>query len=137
MAKRKIRDTNPQHTNEPAPQRRSATDGQSATEGPAGRPARARRKTDSAKDAAAAATETRKAGLTPDAPIAAPVDTAATTRTVVVEVEPERVAVPHEHIAVRAYHIYLERGGRAGDDFEDWIRAERELRARAGAHQLR
>lgn len=32
-----------------------------------------------------------------------------------------------EQIAVRAYHIYLERGGAAGDPQEDWLQAEREL----------
>ena len=32
-----------------------------------------------------------------------------------------------EEIAVRAYHIYLERGEREGNPAEDWLRAEREL----------
>jgi hypothetical protein len=32
-----------------------------------------------------------------------------------------------EEIALRAYHIYLERGGTPGNAFEDWTRAEREL----------
>ena len=32
-----------------------------------------------------------------------------------------------EEIAVRAYHIYLERGGAPGNALEDWTRAEREL----------
>jgi hypothetical protein len=32
-----------------------------------------------------------------------------------------------EEIALRAYHIYLERGGAPGNPLEDWIRAEREL----------
>lgn len=35
--------------------------------------------------------------------------------------------VPHEQIAVRAYHIFLERGY-PGDSFNDWVTAERELR---------
>ena len=33
----------------------------------------------------------------------------------------------HEEIALRAYEIYLERGGTPGDALEDWTRAEREL----------
>lgn len=33
----------------------------------------------------------------------------------------------YEQIALRAYHIYLERDGTAGDPLEDWLRAEREL----------
>lgn len=32
-----------------------------------------------------------------------------------------------EEIALRAYHIYLERNGAPGNPQEDWIRAEREL----------
>jgi hypothetical protein len=30
-------------------------------------------------------------------------------------------------IAHRAYQLYLERGGEHGRDWEDWLRAEREL----------
>jgi hypothetical protein len=37
-------------------------------------------------------------------------------------------APTHEEIALRAYEIYLERGGAPGDALEDWTRAERELR---------
>jgi hypothetical protein len=33
-----------------------------------------------------------------------------------------------EEIALRAYHIYLERNGAPGNPQEDWIRAERELK---------
>jgi Protein of unknown function (DUF2934) len=33
----------------------------------------------------------------------------------------------HEEIALRAYHIFLERKGAPGNPFEDWTRAEREL----------
>jgi hypothetical protein len=38
------------------------------------------------------------------------------------------VQVPHEDIALRAYHLYLERGGQPGDEFLDWVTAERELK---------
>jgi len=38
------------------------------------------------------------------------------------------VQVSHEQIATRAYHLYLARGGRGGDQFQDWLIAERELR---------
>ena len=34
-----------------------------------------------------------------------------------------------EDIRMRAYHRYLERGGGHGTDFEDWLEAERELKA--------
>jgi hypothetical protein len=30
-------------------------------------------------------------------------------------------------IALRAYHLYLERGGAPGNELDDWTRAEREL----------
>lgn len=32
-----------------------------------------------------------------------------------------------EEIALRAYHIYLERAGMPGSELEDWIAAERQL----------
>jgi hypothetical protein len=32
-----------------------------------------------------------------------------------------------DDIALRAYHIYLERGCTPGDPLDDWVRAEREL----------
>jgi len=35
-------------------------------------------------------------------------------------------------IALRAYHIYLERGGAPGNELDDWTRAERELLASNG-----
>ncbi len=37
-----------------------------------------------------------------------------------------------EEIALRAYHIYLERGGAPGNALEDWTRAERELQQESG-----
>ena len=36
-------------------------------------------------------------------------------------------APTHEEVALRAYEIYLERGGAPGDALQDWTRAEREL----------
>ncbi|MCA1563182.1 MAG: DUF2934 domain-containing protein [Acidobacteria bacterium] len=33
----------------------------------------------------------------------------------------------HERIAMRAYEIYVERGGADGRDKDDWFAAEREL----------
>ena len=32
-----------------------------------------------------------------------------------------------EEIALRAYHIFLERGSTPGNEIEDWLQAEREL----------
>jgi Protein of unknown function (DUF2934) len=33
-----------------------------------------------------------------------------------------------DDIRTRAYHRYLERGNAPGNDFEDWLEAERDLR---------
>ena len=33
-----------------------------------------------------------------------------------------------DEIRARAYELYLERGGSHGQDFDDWLEAERELR---------
>ena len=44
--------------------------------------------------------------------------------------EPTRVATnqpTREEIALRAYQIYLERGGMPGSEVEDWIEAEHQL----------
>jgi hypothetical protein len=35
-----------------------------------------------------------------------------------------------DEIAEAAYHRYLRRGGGDGQDFDDWLEAERELRSR-------
>jgi hypothetical protein len=36
-----------------------------------------------------------------------------------------------EEIRLRAYEIHLERGGRPGNELEDWLQAERELQRAA------
>ena len=33
-----------------------------------------------------------------------------------------------DDIRVRAYHRFLERGGRSGGDFDDWLEAEKDLK---------
>jgi hypothetical protein len=35
----------------------------------------------------------------------------------------------YDEIAEAAYHRYLRRGGIDGQDFDDWVEAERELKA--------
>jgi hypothetical protein len=39
----------------------------------------------------------------------------------------------HEEIQKRAYEIHLERGGEHGQDFDDWLEAERGLKAKRAA----
>jgi hypothetical protein len=41
----------------------------------------------------------------------------------------------HEEIARRAYQLFLERGGENGQDVNDWLRAEAELRTEKGLRQ--
>ena len=38
-------------------------------------------------------------------------------------------APSEEDIRLRAYHRYLERGGGQGTDFDDWLEAEKDLKA--------
>jgi hypothetical protein len=40
-----------------------------------------------------------------------------------------------EHIRLRAYELYRERGGRVGDDLADWLQAEREYFERVRGHE--
>jgi Protein of unknown function (DUF2934) len=42
-----------------------------------------------------------------------------------------------EEIALRAYHIYLQRNGAPGNPFEDWTRAEQELNEEAAKPKKR
>ena len=39
----------------------------------------------------------------------------------------------YDEIAEAAYQRYLKRGGADGQDFDDWLEAERELRSRRGS----
>ena len=41
-------------------------------------------------------------------------------------------APTHQEIALRAYEIYVERGGAPGDALQDWTQAERELLEKHG-----
>lgn len=39
---------------------------------------------------------------------------------------------PRDRIAMRAYELYLARGGSDGGDFDDWLAAEREISRSSG-----
>jgi hypothetical protein len=41
--------------------------------------------------------------------------------------EPPQAQPTEEDIALRAYYIYMERGGADGNPTDDWLQAEREL----------
>jgi hypothetical protein len=41
----------------------------------------------------------------------------------------EKTAPTYEEIAKRSYELYLARGGEAGHEVEDWLKAESELSA--------
>jgi hypothetical protein len=121
MAKRTIRKTDPEDST--APERRRTT--RNGDNAPRVRTTRNRKTNGDASELKAANGRQAadlaaglRAGATSDAPSPS-------------------MHVPHDHIAVRAYHLYLERGGRGGDEFQDWITAERELRERATGNRLR
>ena len=42
---------------------------------------------------------------------------------------PTDIEITEEHIRIRAYERYLERGGSHGGDFDDWLEAEKELKS--------
>jgi len=48
-----------------------------------------------------------------------------------------RKSPAREDIALRAYQIYLERGGTPGNPLDDWTRAERELFGTNGKPRLK
>jgi hypothetical protein len=59
-------------------------------------------------------------------------ETTGTKKQSVAAEEPVKQALRHEpseeEIRNRAYEIYMARGGAPGDELEDWLQAERELR---------
>jgi len=64
--------------------------------------------------------------------------TAATTPKPRKEQAPKRALAPtHDEIALRAYHIFLQRNGAPGNPFDDWKRAEQELLAEAAKPKSR
>ena len=79
---------------------------------------------------------TRKPATSPDAPVAAPDGFPSIARATGDEMQTQGdghvTAHPtYEQIAEAAYHRYLQRGGHHGNDFDDWIDAERALRSRS------
>ena len=93
---------------------------------PTNQPAPERRRT------ARAAT---RSTATPDALIAEPDGTPPVVRDTADETPgqgdgPLKTSPTYEQIAEAAYHRYLQRGGQHGRDFDDWLDAERSLRAR-------
>ena len=108
MAKSSIRKTDPADSLAPAKGRRTAASD-----------------TSEATPASKAAPRSRRKTGTPVAVAATPAPQVAQDAT---SGHAERFDVTHDQIAVRAYHLYLERGGHTGDQFHDWVTAERELR---------
>jgi hypothetical protein len=46
-------------------------------------------------------------------------------------ISPEASKPSEEDIRLRAYHRFLERGAGHGNDFEDWLEAEQELKKKS------
>jgi hypothetical protein len=59
-----------------------------------------------------------------------PIDSAADMSTAAVAPSSSVWAPSYEEIAEAAYQRYLSRGGEHGQDWDDWLEAERELRSR-------
>jgi len=78
-----------------------------------------------------AASKTVPTKTTPSKTVpATPTITRKTTRPVEAPMIIRRVPEPsHQDIARRAYQLFEARGHQHGHDIEDWLRAERELRA--------
>jgi predicted secreted protein len=60
-------------------------------------------------------------------------ETASTTTSKPHKARATKPAPTHDQIALRAYHIYLQRHGAPGNPFDDWKQAEQELLAEAAA----
>lgn len=64
----------------------------------------------------------------------------ATEQSDIEQTEIEQIATENtsteEQIRLRAYEIYLERGGADGNDADDWLQAERELRGTPGDQDI-
>ena len=54
-----------------------------------------------------------------------------------IQAHPENASANHtpncEEIRLRAYEIYLERGSLSGDEIDDWLQAEREIKGSPAA----
>ena len=64
-------------------------------------------------------------------------ETAATRKSDRAPAAKSSAAPAHGEIALRAYHIYLQRNGAPGSPLEDWKRAEQELLAESAKSKAR
>src|SRR5262245_41214550 len=101
------------------------------SESPTSQPAVERRRTVRAT--------TRKAAASSDVPVAEPDGSPAVVRATANDMRTDgnghtTPAPTYEQIAEAAYQRYLQRGGWHGNDFEDWLDAERESLARSVGH---
>ena len=67
----------------------------------------------------------------PEQPFADPVGNASTSETAAGQIDEHDDRYSPERIAARAYELYLARGGSHGQDWDDWLAAERELASAA------
>lgn len=54
----------------------------------------------------------------------------ATQPSAATETTPSGIRVSIDDIRVRAFHLYLKRGGKHGNDIQDWLKAERQITQR-------
>jgi len=96
-----------------------------------GTPAAPRRRTSSPSSTRRRATSTDVVTAEPVITSPAEVDRAAEMSITAVSTDVMPPQGPtYDEIAEAAYHRYLQRGGNHGQDFDDWVEAERRLRTR-------
>jgi hypothetical protein len=127
MAKRTTPKTDPETT--AAPERRRASSVDQPDKPTAAKTTR-RRKTDQPAAASAPAVRATVAEAGIPAIVAGTARESVPEASFVTVRDVAEIAVSHDEIAERAYHIYLERGAQPGDPFADWLTAERQLRER-------
>ena len=132
MAKRNLDKTPGSDDSTKAPERRRRTTSTDVTGKAAAPRTRGRRKTDVTAEPSPVTTA-NDSTMSPLQAADAPTPAAGLTAAAHAEAGNghDDVQVPHDHIALRAYHLYLERGRQPGDQFLDWVTAERQLREQA------
>jgi hypothetical protein len=98
---------------------------------PAEPPAPARRAAGTSPRKRASVRRDADAAVIDATPLAEPIDSAADMSVGAASSDSAAAREPsYNEIAEAAYHRYLQRGGQDGQDFDDWVEAERSLRSR-------
>jgi hypothetical protein len=120
MAKSTIRKNDPENTSAPERRRKAAPAAAVSADAAVPKTPRSRRRSEMTAEPGAGAT----APVTAAEPVATAWQANGNGYAAAVQAD----VITPEQIAERAYYIFLERGGRPGDQFADWVQAERQLR---------